>query len=221
MSSSLFVSRLATACVVAAASLLAACAGAPKIAISDTAKSSIHSVSIDPAVTVPPDLYYQGPGQAAMMSLGIVGALASSATAETPKARIKAVMQEKQISVADIVATEFAKQGNAGTAMKFEVGSQPADARVTLAVNIYGISQSQGFGSTLYPMMNLSATMKKPDGTIVWQATDFVSPLNSDNKEGHTIEEYLTDPELLRKAYTNGSDLVARMLVSDLAGAKK
>ena len=83
------------------------------------------------------------------------------------------------------------------------------------------ILQSQGFGTTLYPMFNITATMTKPDGTVLWKDTDYVTALNGDNKEGHTIEEYLKDPELIRKSFTNGSDIVGRMLASNLAGSQK
>jgi len=213
-------SRAGTAGALAASLLLAACANSP-VAMNDNVRSSVHTVSIDPDVTLPADMYYQGPGQAGMMMLGVVGALAAQGTAATPKARIHAVMDANHISVQDIVAAEFAKQAGAATKMKFAVGNEPADARVKLVVNLYGISQSQGFGTTLYPMFNITATMTKPDGTVLWKDTDYVTALNGDNKEGHTIEEYLKDPELIRKSFTNGSDIVGRMLASNLAGSQK
>ena len=215
------ISRLATTGVVSLSMLLAACAGAPKVAMSDSARTSVHTVSVDPKVTLPPDMYYQGPGQTGLMMLGIVGALAAQSSAATPKARLQAVMDEHHISVPEIVAAEFAKQANAGTTMKFAVGTEPADASLALEVRMYGIAQSQGFGTTLYPTFTVAATMKKADGTVLWQAVDFVTALNGENKEGHTIEEYLKDPELIRKSFTSGSDIVTRMLVSDLAGPKK
>ena len=212
--------RLATASAVIASLLLAACA-APRVGMTDAARSSVHTVSVEPNVTLPEDMYYQGPGQTGMAMLGIVGALASQSTAATPKARMHAVMDEHHISVPEIVAAEFAKQSNAGTTMKFVVGTEPADARVSLNVLMYGVAQSQGFGTTLYPTFTVKATMTKADGTVLWQATDYVTALNGENKEGHTIEDYLKDPELIRKSFTSGTDIVSRMLVTDLAGTKK
>lgn len=212
--------RAATAGALAVSLLLAACANAP-VAMNDNVRSSVHTVSVDPVVTLPADMYYQGPGQAGMMMLGVIGALAAQGTAATPKARLHAVMDANNISVQDIVAAEFAKQAGAATAMKFTVGNEPADARVKLVVNLYGLSQSQGFGTTLYPMFNVTATMTKADGTVLWKDTDYVTALNGDNKDGHTIEDYLKDPELIRKSFTSGSDLVGHMLATNLAGAGK
>ena len=212
-------SRAATAVVVSISLLLAACANAP-VAMNDNVRAGVHTVSVDPDVKLPPDMYYQGPGQAGMMMLGVVGALAAQGIAATPKARLHAVMDEHHISVPEIVAAEFARQANAATTMKLAVGNEPADARISLVVNMYGLVQSQGFGSTLYPTMNITATLTKADGTVLWKHTDFVTALNSENKEGHTIEDYLKDPELIRRAFTSGTDLVVRTLATDLAGKK-
>ncbi len=213
-------SRATTAGALTVSLLLAACANSP-VAMSDNVRASVHTVSVDPVVTLPADMYYQGPGQTGMMMLGVIGALAAQGTAATPKARLHAVMDANNISVQDIVAVEFAKQASAATPMKFVVGNDPADARVKLVVNMYGIAQSQGFGTTLYPSFNITATMTKADGTVLWKDTDFVTALNSDNKEGHTIEDYLKDPELIRKSFTSGSDLVGHMLAANLASAQK
>lgn len=212
-------SRAATAVVVSISLLLAACANAP-VAMNDNVRAGVHTVSVDPDVKLLPDMYYQGPGQAGMMMLGVVGALAAQGIAATPKARLHAVMDEHHISVPEIVAAEFARQANAATTMKLAVGNEPADARISLVVNMYGLVQSQGFGSTLYPTMNITATLTKADGTVLWKDTDFVTALNSENKEGHTIEDYLKDPELIRRAFTSGTDLVVRTLATDLAGKK-
>ena len=220
MNDRLMISRAATAVVVSVSLLLAACANAP-VAMPENVRAGVHTVSVDPQVKLPPDMYYQGPGQSGMMMLGVIGALAAQGTAATPKARLHAVMDENHISVQEILAAEFAKQANAATAMRFAVGNEPADAQVSLVVNMYGIAQSQGFGTTLYPTFSVTATMTRPDGTVLWKDTDYVTALNGENKEGHTIEDYLKDPELIRKSFTSGSDLVTHMLAANLAGGKK
>ncbi len=212
-------SRAATAGALAVSLLLAACANSP-VAMKDDARAAIHTVSIDPTVTLPEDMYYQGPGQTALGMLGIVGALAAQSSSATPRARLHAVMDANNISVPNIVSTEFAKQAGSATGMNFVVGNDPADAHVKMSVLMYGLVQSQGFGSTLYPVFTVTATMTKADGTVLWKDTDYVTALNGDNKEGHTIEDYLKDPELLRKSFTSGSDLVGHMLAANLAGKK-
>jgi hypothetical protein len=97
---------------------------------------------------------------------------------------------------------------------------QAADADLILAVNVYGLGQTQGFSSLLYPLINVSATLKKPDGTVVWQNTDFVTPQNSANTGGHEFQQYLEQPELLRATWVNVSQIVSGMVLDDLAKKK-
>ena len=216
-------SRLAILVLAAASPLLTACGSIPTVPIAEDARARIHVVSVNPVVKLPPDLTFLGQGQGAALMLGgpIVGALIANSTASVPKAQLTAEMQTHHILLGDIVAAEFSKQANAGSPMRFVVGTAPADAEVQLVVNAYGVAQAHGFGSTLYPLINLSAVMKSPDGTVLWQAMDIVGPLNRDNRDGHTFEDYVKDPELLRQAFVAGSDIVSHMLTQNLMGLEK
>lgn len=80
---------------------------------------------------------------------------------------------------------------------------------------------AQPFGSTLYPLVNVSAVMKTPDGRVVWQATEIAGPLARENRQGYTFDEYARDPELLRQVLVAGSDIVSRMLADNLMGRQK
>jgi hypothetical protein len=60
--------------------------------------------------------------------------------------------------------------------------------------------------------------MKDAKGQVLWQGSDLMSALNSDNKVGHPLEDLLKDPQALRQAFTTGSDLVSGMLMRNLAG---
>jgi hypothetical protein len=63
--------------------------------------------------------------------------------------------------------------------------------------------------------------MKTPDGRVVWQASEFAGPHNSDNKVGHTYDEYAKDPELLRQVFVTGSDIASHLLAENLMGREK
>jgi len=203
--------------------LLAACGTVGTVPIDDSARARLHVVSVNPVVRLPKDITYLGPGEAAALMLGgpLIGSLIANGSSATPKAALLAELDKGHIAVGDIVAAEFARQAGDATKLKFVVDSQPADAQVELWVNAYGIMHAQPFGSTLYPMLNVSAVMRTPDGKVVWQATDIVGALNAENRSGHTIDDYLKDPELLRQAFTAGGDIVAHKLADNFMGREK
>ncbi len=214
--------RAATLGLMAAASSLTACV-VPPVAITPTAKATIHTVRVNPIVKLPLEMVYMGPAEGvAMLVAGpLLGQLAASSTGTSARAQLASEMQANHIDVGDIVASEFAKQASAGTSINFVVGTAPADAQVDLVVNVYGIAHAHTLGSTLYPIVNLSVMMKAPDGTVLWQATHVASAQNVENKEGHTLEEFLNEPELLRQSFVNGADIVSRVMVQDLVSVPK
>jgi len=211
-----FARRTTIASLIAVASSLTACV-APPVAITPAAKAAIHTVRVNPVVKLPPEMMYMGPAQGAVMLLAgpLLGPQLASSTGTSAKAQLAAEMQANHIDVGEIVAAEFAKQASAGTSVNFVVGSAPADAQVDLVVNVYGIGQAHALGSTLYPVVNLSVTMKAADGSVIWQATHVAGAQNVENKDGHTLEEFVGSPELLRQAFVNGSDIVSRVMVQD------
>ena len=216
--------RLAATALAVSTLLLAGCGTVGTIPIADDARSHLRVVSVNPVVKLPDEMTYMGPGQAAALMLGgpLVGGLIANNSAAAPKAQLAGEMQAGHIVLGDIVAAEFAKQAtdNAGPT-KFVVGMTPADAQVELSVNAYGVMHAQPFGSTLYPLVNVSAVMKTPDGRVVWQATEIAGPLARENKQGYTFDEYAKDPELLRQVLVAGSDIVSRMLADNLMGRQK
>ena len=156
-----------------------------------------------------------------MLSGPLVGEQVASAVGKDTTTQLLAEMHANHIDIGDIVAAEFAKQASSGSTIIFVVGSAPADAEIDLTVNAYGIAHAHALGTTLYPIVNLSATMKTPEGTVIWQASHVASAQNAENQEGHTLEDYLGDPELLRRAFIAGSDIVSRVMVQDLISVPK
>ena len=214
--------RAATLALFAAASCLTACV-APPVAMAPSAKAAIHTVRVNAVVKLPPDMLFLGKTEGvAMMAAGpLLGQQAAAATSKGTRAQLASEMQANHIDVGDIVAAEFARQASAGTPIKFVVGSAPADAQVDLVVNAYGLAHSNAFGSTLYPVVNLSATMRAADGAVIWQATHVAGAQDVENKDGHVLEEFLQNPGLLRQSFVEGSDIVARVMVQDLVSVPK
>lgn len=209
-------------CLLATAFLMAACV-APRVAMAPAAKTGIHTVRVNPVVQLPADMLYRGraEGVAMMLSGPLLGAQVASAVGADAKAQLVAEMRTNHIDLGEIVAAEFARQASSGSAITFVVGSAPADAQVDLTVNVYGIAHAHALGTTLYPIVSLSATMRTPDGQVAWQASHVASAQNVENQEGHALEDYLRDPELLRQAFVTGSDIVSRVMVQDLVSVPK
>src|SRR5471032_1313465 len=169
--------------LLAAASLMTACV-APPVAMAPTAKAGIHTVRVNPVVKLPADMLYidRAEGIAMMLSGPLLAAQAASATGADVKAQLAAEMQANHIELGDIVAAEFTKHANSGAPITFVLGSAPADAQVDLTVIVYGIAHAHGLGTTLYPVVGLSATMKTPDGKVIWQATHVASAQSLENQ---------------------------------------
>lgn len=215
--------RATLAGLISVSTLLTACGSVSTIPMDEASKSRIHSVSVDPNVEMPEEMSFLGRGEATALMLGgpIIGALIAHNTAATPKTVLAAEMQKYDISLGTIMAEEFAKQASSGSGMAFNVGTAATDAKVHLRINVYGLGQAQPFGATLYPLINVSAIMTAPDGHVVWQAMQIAGPLHPDNKTGHTYEEYVNDPALLRQAYVDGTDIASKMLTRNLMGLEK
>ena len=215
-------SAIGASCLLATALLTTACV-APPMAMAPTARTAIHTVRVNPVVQLPADMLYRGraEGAAMMLSGPLLGAQVGSAVGKDTATQLVAEMRANHIDLGEIVAAEFAMQASSGSPITFVVGSTPADAQVDLTVNAYGISHAHALGTTLYPVVSLTATMKAPDGTVIWQANHVASAQNAENQEGHELEDYLRDPELLRRAFVTGSDIVSRVMVQDLVSVPK
>ena len=208
--------------LVAIALALAGCAGAPKIKMSKDDRESTKTIRIVSSVQMPSEMFFHGRAQSCAMAMGgaVGAAVCGSQAAKEPKDQILDAMKANDISLPDIVRAEFRKSVTSRDLFTVAEGDQAADADLILAVNVYGLGQTQGFSSLLYPLLNVSATLRKPDGTVVWQNTDFVTPQNSANTGGHEFQQYLRQPELLRATWANASQVVSGMLVDDLVKKK-
>lgn len=199
------------------AGLLSACAGVSPVSMKEADRAAIKTVAVEPTVTLPENMFYQSRGQALAGAIaGPVGALAASGASSEPKAVLLNLMKANDISVQQIVKAEFARAANARSRMTFSEGAGQPDASVTLTVNAYGFLPSPMFGAQMYPMLNVSAVMKRPDGTLVWQRTRVISTLHGDNDKAYTYEEYVKNPELLREVWVRVADVLSRVLAGDM-----
>jgi hypothetical protein len=199
------------------AALLTGCAGAPTVKMNAADKASIKSVSISTPPTLPDDMFFHGRAQSFGVLGGLLGAALAESAAKEPKAQMIEAMKANGIDLPSILTAEFFSAAASRGLLTQAVPPATAQGDLSLAINVYGFGQTQGFSALLYPMLNVTATIKKPNGDVAWQKTDFAVPLNSENKYGYELEQYLKEPDLLRKTLTNISGIVSRMLLEDLA----
>lgn len=195
---------------------LTGCGGTSGVKMSAQDRSTLHTVAVNPNVPMPQEMFYYGMAQNFATTLGgVVGALAGAAAGDEPRDQLLAVMKANNISIPETVRSEFGKELERSTPLRIADTGTAADAELSLAVNLYGLGIAHGFSSTLYPTLGVTATLKKPDGRVVWQSTNYVSPQSSENDLGHGFDEYLTQPELLRATWIKAAGIVSRIILAE------
>lgn len=91
---------------------------------------------------------------------------------------------------------------------------EAADAEIEILVSQWGLCL-KNYSTVLYPVIGATASIKR-NGSAVWRNFETVTVFNDANTIAYTPEQYATDPETLRKAFTHVSDLVMNKLVDDL-----
>jgi hypothetical protein len=196
---------------------MSACAQAPSKSMTVADRSAISRIRVQPHVEVPVAYLYGSPvGQTIAAGGGIMGAIASDHVKRAGQTEIGELARAHGFSLAGIVKDEFVRASATRRGMKFS-GDEPApQAHLSLKVKFYGFQQSHGWGSTMYPFMVVIATLQRPDGAVVWEATESVNAFHAENKQGYDYAQYTGDPEKVRQALARAAGIVSRALVSDL-----
>lgn len=200
----------------ALAILLAGCAGAPSVKLDPASKSALKTVAVKKEVPLPADMFYQGRAQSIGMGLGgLIGyAIAQGATSD--KEVIQQVLKKNNINVGEIVADSFASQLRSSGKFALADGTVAEDAQFQFEVVMFGLGQTQGFASTLYPTLGVNGSLKSKDGKVLWQKYEFITPLNKENSIGAEPESYAKDPELLRQAFTKAAGALTKLFIENL-----
>lgn len=183
------------------------CLGLPKVEMSAADRAQVKSVKINAGGRLPP-MSYPSKAQAVGGALGgAVGGLVASAIAGDPAEEVLAIMNANNIHLPSILAEEFSKAMQSQGWQVADLNS-PADAEMVLTVNYYGLS-SPPFSSILRPSLNVSASLRKPDGNVIWQKNGHIK-IN----DGSSFEAYAKQPELLREIWRKVSKVVSNQIVA-------
>jgi hypothetical protein len=209
--------KLGNVATLVLAGLLVGCAGGPAVKMTPADKLAIRSVSMSAPPTLPAEMFFYGRAQSFAAVGGLVGAALSESVAKEPKEQLLDTMKANGIDLPSILKAEFFGAATSRGLLTQADSTAVPQGDLVLTVNRYGFGQTQGFSPLLFPLLNVTATIKKANGEIAWQRTDVALPLNSENEYGYEFQQYMNDPELLRKTLTNISSIVSRMLVDALA----
>jgi hypothetical protein len=200
--------------------LLVGCSGAPKVPLAASDRASIKVVNLASAVSLPEKFNYQARGAGMGMMFGLLGALVEVAAAskEPPSepAQILLAMKANNISFEEIVKAEFLKAAKAVPGMSFNEGASASDAELSLTLNSVGFGRTHLLGYTLHPTLILTAVMKRPDGTVIWQKTDYITAAGKDDKNAYQLEQYLQNPKLIHEVYSKAAASVSKWIVEGL-----
>ena len=193
------------------------CADTTAVAMKATERDAVRTVGVNPAVKVPGEIYYLDHAQGLGMGIGgaVGGLIASSGGAD---GQIVDALASNAISVGAIVRTEFVAASATVGDIAFVDSTAAHVAELTLVVNLYGLSYASPLDAALYPMLSVTATIRRADGNVVWQKTAAATVLTADNKLGYSFSQYIQDPERLRAVFANAAAIVSRVLVADLRG---
>jgi hypothetical protein len=174
---------------------------------SERQMAQIKTVSIDPAVPKPKDIFYEDPTTlGAGMAFGIFGKIAR---ASSVRGQIDRRARGSQIVVERIVCDEFAKalREKAGLAV---ASTGLGEGRFHLEIVQYGLRMDGMISGSLVPIMTLSAQLRGPDGRVLWEEE---GENERDEMPSHSRSEYLDNPKLLEEAFARAAQSASGVLL--------
>ncbi|MET3448204.1 hypothetical protein [Ralstonia sp. 1138] len=197
--------------------MLSACSGMNDRKADRGLLTRVKTANIDKVVVMPESgLDYRDQTNIIAGSLGrAIGAVAAVAINKTPAGQIAAAMEEKNISISEMVLVKFA-EGVTETKMLSLSDDGASDAKFKLTVLRYGLT-TQPFRHDLQPVVSVRADLIRNDGTVLWSKTRSMSNHSDANTvPAYRFDAYQADPELLRKGFDTACNVVVRDLVQNL-----
>lgn len=176
------------------------------VALSKQQRASLKAVSVAPIENLP-GMYHQGPD--------MTPPEAPPKEQKYAYAELKRVLSDAAIEPAGIFRDSFVQQLKTVHGLP-PVQDQGGDAVFTLVVNMWGLAGSGNLTTpNLKPLLSISASLKRPDGTVLWTNNAHITNFGGGTVSA-TTEAYLKDPDLLRDALSKAAGIVAKELVSTL-----
>jgi hypothetical protein len=194
--------------------LMSGCGLAPR-QVSEADRKAIQLVSINSNVAKPPVPFYLGPGGAAGLAFGALGATATEPGRQDARNSLRDFVEKNGVSIERIVLEEFSAALRASGKLPLTDKAGPGAAIINITIRQYGLSIPNGFSSKLVPILSLACEMVDASGKIVWRASDRVSPLGNP-VEGLPAEEMRNDPKAIEDAWRAAAKHISARFVGQL-----
>jgi len=159
-----------------------------------------------------------GASSAGTAALTGAGSVAGTKTGDVLTGDISRAIQNNMkangIDLSQLIRQSFVKRIQQERVFTVVGEGEQADAEVEILVMQWGLSL-KNYSTVLYPVIGANASIKR-NGSAVWRNFETISVFNDANTIAYAPEQYATDPEALRTAFTHVSDLVMKKLVDDL-----
>jgi hypothetical protein len=197
-------------------SALLGCAGVSHIPLSSSARSQIRTVTINPDVSLPKDIFFYGMTQA---TAGVVGGVAADqmigrTVTMDDKAVLKHLLEKNNINVDKIFYSQMKNQLTDSRVFA-SVAEQSGDARFNISVAGYGLFKKGALSPPLRAAIWADVYLVKTDGTVVWQKR-FKPQASEDRIPAYSFEHYQQNPEALRKSFEVALEIISKDIIADL-----
>jgi len=193
-------------------SVLSGCA--TTIDLTPKERQEVHTIAIDPKVSVTDQMSFYGDGMQIFAGFGLAGMMVEASIANQDSKKIIAEQEQNHVSPDQDLVQIMTQALNATSSFKV-VNTEP-DAVMTLAVTGYGLmAQKMGFSlSKLGPMITISAKLTR-DHQIIWQHREIV-PEWACTTPGYSMDELHAHPEYLKEMWDAVTLVAVKKLVQDL-----
>lgn len=179
-------------------------------------RNKIKRVQIDKNVSKPAEIYWRGTEQAWGGALfGAIGAAATANSGMTDADRMITFMNHEHIDISEIILSEASRQMNVLRMVEVSDTGKP-DATLSFSVDMYGFNKTHPFGSNMNPLIRITGKLVKSNNEVIWQESEFVSDLASENDQGQSLDTYRNQPEKLRAALVKVSEAAVKRVMSKL-----
>jgi hypothetical protein len=196
--------------------LLSACGGNARL--SQSTYASLHSVSVLSRGDLPDNDYFLLVTFSQEMAGGlggIAGSAISYEATQNPRRALREKMVNEKIDPGILVAGEFEHQLQQSGLLRVTRG--PADAQFRFSIVTAGLMNAGGFATRLDPEIRAKGQLVRRDGTEIWHDAVTIRGDDPDMAyEGHALDEYFTQPGLLRTAFQAAAHAAAAEMIQDL-----
>lgn len=179
----------------AACLILAGCATTPKLNA-----PNLGEVRLDPAVTIPDEMHYMGPGSEIGFAFGAIGAAIAYEANRAPGEKLKKLAEANNIHFDQIVLDEARKAFEQSGKLNLTDEQGNNTSILTVKALVYGFAMPHAFSSTLVPIVTIECSLTAPDGKVIWSAKDYVQPAGNP-VDGKTPDELRANPQLIEEGW--------------------